>query len=354
MHYYHYAGILKKKEEEIIAHIRRQLYEVIGQKRKASRLSSSAGNTKSAAGPKITGTDVSDILSKIFIKKNLPPTPKVLDDAPAEPESIDNLTNISKVDKNKRKRVRIVKHRQRKPSPLFANFNLVDTNKNNNGIKNAPSLLTTPPSSKTTKQISSAEILNRGQISTNHRDSNDGNIPNRRKKLLRVVKKLRPKKLRKPQFKNRSNKAPKQSHLSKSLLPIPSLNANKKDLLAEIPESNTLAKNVLLQAVLETENNAHGDVEESIKSNIIVTPKGAPRNDITITRVEKVVNVGPKVSHSVELSTPLVKQSKTVLPAPGSVALGETKEVKNSAGKIYTLPPRVLRPIGFVHPNFTL
>ena len=110
----------------------------------------------------------------------------------------------------------------------------------------------------------------------------------------------------------------------------------RKDLLAEIPDGNTLAKNVLLQAVLETENNVYEDVEESVNSNILITPKGIPRNDVTITRVEK---IGPKVSHSVELSTSLVKKAKKVLPAPGTIELGETKNVKNSAGKIYTLPP---------------
>merc|ERR1712223_169488 len=70
----------KKKEDEIIAQIRKQLYEVLGQKRKQSKESSRSGNT-----PSITGNDISGILSNIgipapaphILKKNKVPTKKV-------------------------------------------------------------------------------------------------------------------------------------------------------------------------------------------------------------------------------------------------------------------------------------
>merc|ERR1712223_1923366 len=120
------------------------------------------------------------------------------------------------------------------------------------------------------------------------------------------------------------------------------------NLLAVHDGGNDLAKKVLLQAVLETENNVGGDVEETIRSQIIITPKGLPKKDIEVTNVEKIlpspnVIVSKESSESSKIST-----RKIVLPVQGSVQLRQA-EIRSSNGgsprKVYTLPPRVLQPV---------
>ena len=178
------------------------------------------------------------------------------------------------------------------------------------------------------------------------------------RKLLKVIKKLRPQKLRRIPINDRELKVPKDkdafnhSPLFNSAL-LPSHNT----ILAGDAGVNSVANKVLLQAVLETENNVGGDVEESIQSQIVITPKGTPQNGITVTRVEK---IGSEVISSKKIADKSngVSVKKIVLPAPGSVKLRQS-ESRSSTGdgkpkKIYTLPPRVLQPIGFVHPTFSL
>ena len=76
-------------------------------------------------------------------------------------------------------------------------------------------------------------------------------------------------------------KGPSQAstiHLRPSSLPTAPQNNN---LLAEHAGGNNLANKVLLQAVLETENNVGGDVEESVRSQIFITPHGERKKDAT-------------------------------------------------------------------------
>ena len=171
--------------------------------------------------------------------------------------------------------------------------------------------------------------------------------------MLRVIKKLRPKKLRNFQRKNkefRENKGSFDSTVLKSLL-----SNTQNSLPAEDSGVNSLANKVLLQAVLETENNVGGDVEESIRSQIFITPKSLPNNDITISRVEK---VGPNTAaQKASATSNEVSTRKIVLPAQGSVQLRQAEIRSDNDGgsrKVYTLPPKVLQPIGFVHPSFSL
>ena len=360
------AEAQRKKEEEIIAQLKRQLYEVLGQKRKLSKSKASASNpnqfkskgkkelkdstllfsqdTQIGTKPTITNFDLAGILSNLGISA---PVPDVINDNSGALEDNNPLKKSSKSEKNKRKRVRIVKSRPRtrKPSPQFANFDLADINKDKNG-KGRTSLLPETfrkhSSLNTASGISDLEIRNRKN-------------PNRKRKLLRVIKKLRPKKLRGFKLQNKASDSVKAKENLNSVSPKSSVLPNQNKLLTEHSAVNTVANKVLLQAVLETENNVGGDVEESVRSQVVITPRGLRKPGITISRVEK---VGPKAntpkisSTFLEATTP-----KITLPAPGSIKLKQA-EIRRSDGSssrtLYTLPPRVLSPIGFAHPPFSL
>merc|ERR1712018_563299 len=103
------ADAQKKKEDEIIAQIRKQLYQVLGQKRKQSKLSGPKhqGNqnkgdldeevTKSGNKPRITNNDLAAILSNIGIST---PAPKIVNKNAVGNK---NGKNFPKGDKRKKK-----------------------------------------------------------------------------------------------------------------------------------------------------------------------------------------------------------------------------------------------------------
>jgi len=233
----------------------------------------------------------------------------------------------------------------RKPPPTFANFGLVDLKEDRKGLK-------------LKSRVKAKSLLQKIPGTSEKSKSN----PNRRRKLLRVIKKK--KQLGKKfdsKYKNVKivkAKGPSKSstvHLRPSSLPTDLQNNN---LLAEHAGGNNLANKVLLQAVLETENNVGGDVEESVRSQIFITPHGERKKDATEEAAQK-IGPSPNVIETRKESSESSKIStrKIVLPAQGSVQLRQA-EVRSSNGgnsrKIYTLPPKVLQPIGFVHPSFSL
>ena len=181
-----------------------------------------------------------------------------------------------KQEKRKKKVKKILKSRPRlrRPPPTFANFGLVDLNEDRKSIEKS--------------KIKAKSLLQKiPGISENAKPN-----PNRRRKLLRVIKKKKQlgKKFDSKNKNVRIVKAKGPSTASTVLL-RPSLSGApvSNNLLAEHDGGNDLAKKVLLQAVLETENNVGGDVEESIRSQIFITPKGLPKKDIEVTKVEKIL-----------------------------------------------------------------
>ena len=251
----------------------------------------------------------------------------------------------------KKKKIRVVKSRPRvrRPIPKFANFGLVEEfNKNQ---KERIGNLLSKAKVKTNSLLNKIPGISEENIS-------DRKNPNRRRKLLKVIKKLRPQKLRRIPINDRELKVTKDKDaFNNSPLFNSALLPSHNTILAGDAGVNSVANKVLLQAVLETENNVGGDVEESIQSQIVITPKGTPQNGITVTRVEK---IGSEVISSQKIADKSngVSVKKIVLPAPGSVKLRQSESrsstVDGKPQKIYTLPPRVLQPIGFVHPTFSL
>ena len=332
----------KKKENEIIEQIKRQLYEVLGQKRKENYELN--GPSKGKQRTSITSKDIAGILSNVGLT------------APASNTLRQKPNKNKKLNKNppkelKKKKIRVVKSRPRvrRPIPKFANFGLVEEfNKNQ---KERIGNLLSKAKVKTNSLLNKIPGISEENIS-------DRKNPNRRRKLLKVIKKLRPQKLRRIPINDRELKVTKDNDAfnSSPLFNSPLLPSHNT-ILAGDAGVNSVANKVLLQAVLETENNVGGDVEESIQSQIVITPKGTPQNGITVTRVEK---IGSEVISSQKIADKSngVSVKKIVLPAPGSLKLRQP-ESRSSTGdgkpkKIYTLPPRVLQPIGFVHPTFSL
>ena len=136
------ADAQKKKEDEIIAQIRKQLYEVLGQKRKQSKLSgpknlgnkSKGKGTKSGKEHRITSNDIAGILSNIGISPySKAPTPNIISKNVEKNKEGKKFSNVDK----RKKKIRIVKSRPRlrRPPPTFANFGLVELNESKNKNK---------------------------------------------------------------------------------------------------------------------------------------------------------------------------------------------------------------------------
>lgn len=337
----------QKKEDELIAQIKRQLYAILGQKRKQSKLNESnrQGNKnkpgKGARGPKITSNDLAGILSNLGISAKVSYLGNKGGNKPPKKTSAPK-------DKRKKK-IRVVKSRPRlrRPPPTFANFGLVEIkekNKSNKGLIVSKAKVEDNSLLRKIPGVSETDVPSRKN-------------PNRRRKLLRVIKKLRPKSIRKIRPVKKDSKITKDKELFNLPLLKPSLSPSQNDLLADDAGVNTVANKVLIQAVLETENNVDGDVEESIRSQVFITPKSFPQNDITISRVEKTISSPDVDSPNPFSKSNQISSRKIVLPAKESVQLrkAESRSLrKNNPRKIFTLPPKVLQPIGFVHPSFTI
>ena len=339
----------KKKEEEIIAQIRKQLYEVLGQKRKQSKLSGSnedsvadKENPRSGNQPSITGNDIAGILSNIGISA---PVPNVLNQKQkVAPVKIPKIPLKPKQRKKKVKKILKNRPRLRRPPPTFANFGLVDLNEDRKDLNLSKS------------KVKAKSLLQKIPGISEKLKPN----PNRRRKLLRVIKKKKQlgKKFDSKNKNVRIVKAKGPSSSSTVHLRPSSEAPQNNNLLAENAGGNNLANKVLLQAVLETENNVGGDVEESVRSQIIITPKGLPKKDLEEGKAQKILS-SPNVIETRKESSESSKIStrKIVLPTQGSVQLRQAEIRGSNEGnsrKIYTLPPKVLRPIGFVHPSFSL
>ena len=127
-------------------------------------------SSRSGTGPSITSNDLAGILSNIGISA---PTPDVLNPNIGAIKTVKNLP--SKADKRKKKVKKIVKSRPRlrKPPPTFANFGLVDLNEDRKDLKLSKS------------RVKAKSLLQKIPGISEKTKSN----PNRRRKLLRVIKK---------------------------------------------------------------------------------------------------------------------------------------------------------------------
>merc|ERR1719400_907911 len=233
----------------------------LDKKRKQSKLSGSnedsladKENPRSGNQPSITGNDIAGILSNIGISA---PVPNVLNQKQkVVPVQIAKIPLKPKQRKKKVKKILKNRPRLRRPPPTFANFGLVDLNEDRKDLNLSKS------------KVKAKSLLQKIPGISEKLKPN----PNRRRKLLRVIKKKKQlgKKFDSKNKNVRIVKAKGPSTSSTVHLRPSSETPQNNNLLAEHAGGNNLANKVLLQAVLETENNVGGDVEESVRSQIII------------------------------------------------------------------------------------